>query len=363
MVFLMLATAWIGDADGAAELAHDSIARIRRSLPADHPDTLRLSAYVALAFSWAGDTAGRPLAEDLLRRSRSVLGPNHSTTLLAATDLSIGLLWEGDPATIHRLAADTYRRAVDNLGNDHLITLGSAAVFAQALVWTGAADRIAGHRAGVLGTDRGAARSGPFHHPDVLGRPCVGGRRLTGRDQHRDGRSRPLRAGNHTARARPPDHADRRHRGGDLDAVMTIRRRETCWRTPSPGSAECSGRSIRWPSACRCAMTSNPTDPPFGDHACGPAADARLPLGAAPVATAAPAVHARQRYRAQRTAEWVDEQGDRSGFGGDHAVQHLDGVGEGAEGERRHLGRGQLISRRASPRRTALRRLAASSFR
>ena len=65
----MLAKAWIGDADGARELAHDSLARIG-GMPADHPDTLRLSAYVALTFSWAGDTAGRQLSQDLLRRSQ-----------------------------------------------------------------------------------------------------------------------------------------------------------------------------------------------------------------------------------------------------------------------------------------------------
>src|SRR5690242_5377442 len=58
---------------------------------------------------------------------------------------------------------------------------------------------------------------------------------------------------------------------------MTIKPRGTCWWTPSLGSTECSGRSIRWPSACRFARTGNSTNPPRADHAYGPPADARLP--------------------------------------------------------------------------------------
>jgi hypothetical protein len=82
----------LGQHDGAARLNEDTLARRRRVLGEDHPDTLVSASNLAALLRAAGQTeAARDLDEDTLARRRRVLGEGHPDTQrsadrLAATD-------------------------------------------------------------------------------------------------------------------------------------------------------------------------------------------------------------------------------------------------------------------------------------
>ena len=87
----------------ARELAEDILARRRRVLGEDHPDTLRSAFIVAGALTELGEyQAAKELNEDILARRRRVLGDGHRDTMISA---SFALILSG-------LAADPKAREV-----------------------------------------------------------------------------------------------------------------------------------------------------------------------------------------------------------------------------------------------------------
>jgi hypothetical protein len=73
--------------DGRAEvqLDEDTLARRRRDLGEDHPDTLAAASNLAAIFHHRGEhQAARELAEDTLARRRRVLGEDHLDTRASA---------------------------------------------------------------------------------------------------------------------------------------------------------------------------------------------------------------------------------------------------------------------------------------
>ena len=76
----------------ARELDEDTLARCRRVLGEDHPDTLRSASNLAIDLSYLGEyQAARELDEDTLARRRRVLGEDHPDTLRSASNLAIDL--------------------------------------------------------------------------------------------------------------------------------------------------------------------------------------------------------------------------------------------------------------------------------
>ena len=71
----------VGEHQAARELAEDTLARRRRVLGEDHPDTLTSAFILAGELSELGEyQAARELAEDILARRRRVLGEDHPDT-------------------------------------------------------------------------------------------------------------------------------------------------------------------------------------------------------------------------------------------------------------------------------------------
>jgi hypothetical protein len=74
--------------DGRAQvqLDQDTLARRRRDLGEDHPDTLAAASNLAVSLRAAGEyQAARELGEDTLARRRRVLGEDHPDTGASAT--------------------------------------------------------------------------------------------------------------------------------------------------------------------------------------------------------------------------------------------------------------------------------------
>ena len=75
----------LGEHQAARELAEDILARHRRVLGEDHPDTLRSAFTVAGALTELGEyQAAKELNEDILARRRRVLGDSHFDTMISA---------------------------------------------------------------------------------------------------------------------------------------------------------------------------------------------------------------------------------------------------------------------------------------
>ena len=75
-----------GEHQAARELAEDTLARRRRDLGEDHPDTLTSAFILASALFELGEyQAARELNEDILARRRRVLGEDHPDTGASAT--------------------------------------------------------------------------------------------------------------------------------------------------------------------------------------------------------------------------------------------------------------------------------------
>ena len=77
-----------GEFQAARELGEDTLARRRRVLGEDHPDTLAAANGLAISLRAVGDyQAARELGEDTLARRRRVLGEDHPDTLASADNL------------------------------------------------------------------------------------------------------------------------------------------------------------------------------------------------------------------------------------------------------------------------------------
>ena len=90
--------------DGRAQvqLDEDTLARRRRDLGEDHPDTLAAASNLAVSLRAAGEyQAARELDEDTLARRRRVLGEDHPDTLASADGLAVSLrAVGGHPGTL-----------------------------------------------------------------------------------------------------------------------------------------------------------------------------------------------------------------------------------------------------------------------
>ena len=74
------------------DLNHDTLARRRRVLGHDHPDTLNSAHNLATGLRALGEVqAARDLDHDTLARRRRVLGHDHPDTLNSAHNLAIDL--------------------------------------------------------------------------------------------------------------------------------------------------------------------------------------------------------------------------------------------------------------------------------
>jgi hypothetical protein len=138
--------------DGRAQvqLDQDTLARRRRDLGEDHPDTLAAASNLAVSLRAAGEyQAARELGEDTLARRRRVLGEDHPDTLASADGLAISLRavgglpgalaaasnlaaivrHRGEYQAARELGEDTLARRRRVLGEDHPDT-GASATFA-----------------------------------------------------------------------------------------------------------------------------------------------------------------------------------------------------------------------------------------
>ncbi|MFE5685086.1 tetratricopeptide repeat protein [Streptomyces sp. NPDC056512] len=74
----------------ARDLDRDTLARRRRVLGEDHPDTLTSAGNLANRLAALGETEqSRTLAEEALARQRRVLGEDHPETLISAKNLAL----------------------------------------------------------------------------------------------------------------------------------------------------------------------------------------------------------------------------------------------------------------------------------
>ena len=112
------------------QLDEDILARRRRDLGEDHPDTLAAASNLAVSLRAAGEyQAARELAEDTLARRRRVLGEDHPDTLTSAF-IPAGALFElGEYQAARELTEDILARRRRVLGEDHHDT-GASATFA-----------------------------------------------------------------------------------------------------------------------------------------------------------------------------------------------------------------------------------------
>jgi hypothetical protein len=114
--------------DGRAQvqLDEDTLARRRRDLGEDHPDTLTSADNLAFSLQGVRGQAARELGEDTLARRRRVLGEDHPDTLAAAFYLVSALMELGDYHAARELNDDIIaRRRV--LGDEHPETIMAGA--------------------------------------------------------------------------------------------------------------------------------------------------------------------------------------------------------------------------------------------
>jgi Tetratricopeptide repeat len=117
--------------DGRAQvqLDEDTLARRRRVLGEDHPDTLASADNLAISLQGVRGQAARELGEDTLARRRRVLGEDHPDTLTSAFILASALFELGEYQAARELAEDILARRRRVLGEDHPDT-GASAAFA-----------------------------------------------------------------------------------------------------------------------------------------------------------------------------------------------------------------------------------------
>ena len=105
----------------------DTLARRRRVLGEDHPDTLASASNLAMLLDRLGEPqAARELNEDTLARRRRVLGEDHPDTLASAFSLVWELSGLGEDQAAWELNEDILARRRRVLGEDQPDTMGSA---------------------------------------------------------------------------------------------------------------------------------------------------------------------------------------------------------------------------------------------
>ena len=116
-----------GEYQAARELGEDTLARRRRVLGEDHPDTLASADNLAVSLLGVrGGQAARELGEDTLARRRRVLGEDHPDTWTSASNLVMILGRVSEEQAARELAEDTLARRRRVLGEDHPDTLAAA---------------------------------------------------------------------------------------------------------------------------------------------------------------------------------------------------------------------------------------------
>ena len=101
----------IGRHAEARELDEDTLARSRRVLGDDHPDTLGTAGALAADLMNLGEyQAARELDEDTLARKRRVLGDDHPDTLASIGNLAVDLRALGRDVEAEALEAEVRRR-------------------------------------------------------------------------------------------------------------------------------------------------------------------------------------------------------------------------------------------------------------
>ena len=116
-----------GEYQAARELGEDTLARRRRVLGEDHPDTLASADNLAFSLQGVRGQAARELGEDTLARRRRVQGEDHPDTLLSAFILVGELTQLGEYQAAKELNEDILDRRRRILGDRHPDTMGSAA--------------------------------------------------------------------------------------------------------------------------------------------------------------------------------------------------------------------------------------------
>src|SRR6266704_145798 len=122
-----------GEYQAARELGEDTLARRRRVLGEDHPDTLTSADNLAFSLQGVRGQAARELGEDTLARRRRVLGEDHPDTLTSADNLAMILGRVGEEQAARELAEDILARRRRVLGEDHPDTLAAAFILVGAL--------------------------------------------------------------------------------------------------------------------------------------------------------------------------------------------------------------------------------------
>jgi hypothetical protein len=113
-----------GEHQAARELGEDTLARRRRVLGEDHPDTLTSANGLAISLRAVGEyQAARELAEDILARRRRVLGEDHPDTLYAAFSLVGTLTQLGEYHAARELNDDIIARRRRLFGDQHPETM------------------------------------------------------------------------------------------------------------------------------------------------------------------------------------------------------------------------------------------------
>jgi hypothetical protein len=116
-----------GEYQAARELGEDTLARRRRVLGEDHPDTLASATNLVMLLGAVGeDQAARELGEDILARRRRVLGEDHPDTLWSAFTVVGELAELGEYQAAKELNEDILARRRRVLGDSHFDTMISA---------------------------------------------------------------------------------------------------------------------------------------------------------------------------------------------------------------------------------------------
>ncbi|HEY0700482.1 MAG TPA: FxSxx-COOH system tetratricopeptide repeat protein [Micromonospora sp.] len=128
------AMADVGRYDDARQLDHDTLTRMRQVFGEDHPATLLSANNLANRLSDLSDHgAAKSLHEETLARRKVVLGHDHPDTLRTKVHLALDLanLGELDEATA--LARQSFTEFGHTLGPDHRSTLQAATILAEIL--------------------------------------------------------------------------------------------------------------------------------------------------------------------------------------------------------------------------------------
>ena len=116
-----------GSIDRARQLNEDTLARRRRTLGEEHPETIRSANNLAVNLTSLDELERAcTLLEDALSRRRQILGEDHPDTLSTAHNLAKVLARTGDIDQARRLDEDTLARRRHTLGDDHQDTLTTA---------------------------------------------------------------------------------------------------------------------------------------------------------------------------------------------------------------------------------------------